>query len=245
MLETGEIDLGLVSLIDAARADTELTLLPDGMIASDGPTLTVRLFSSVPIESITRLHADTDSHTSIALARIILHEKFGIAPEIVPFDASEHRALREQTPGLAHEASIWPETVLLIGDKVVTDAPPRTMYPHALDLGETWKDMTGLPFVYATWMCHSARVEEPAIRLARALLDRQRRHNTMRLSWIAASRAPEHGWPRAKADAYLNETLTYEVTDDAKRATETFLTRAQDLGIIESPARVRWREPNG
>ena len=200
LLESGDVDVALVSLIDAARARTPLALLPEGAIASRGATLTVRLFSSVPIESITRLHADTDSHTSVALVRIILAERFHAHPKIVPFDAREHRLLREQSPAMKTEASIWPESLLLIGDKVVTDAPTANLYPHTLDLGSKWRETTGLPFVYATWMCASERADEPNVRLARELLDRQRRHNATRLGWIAACRAREHGWQRELAD---------------------------------------------
>ena len=64
MLDRDEIDVGLISLIDAARAGADLALLPVGMIGCDGPTLTVRLFSSVPLDQLTHIHADTDSHTS-------------------------------------------------------------------------------------------------------------------------------------------------------------------------------------
>jgi len=240
LLESGRLDVGLVSLIDAARSRVPLALLPEGAIASRGATLTVRLFSSVPIGSITRLHADTDSHTSVALVRIILDERFGVRPEIVPFDAREHRLLREQSPGMKSEASIWPESLLLIGDKVVTDAPPATLYPHTLDLGRTWRDMTGLPFVYATWMCSSERADDPRVRLARTLLDRQRRHNATRLGWIAARRSREHGWPRDLADTYLTEKLEFGVTDGSRLAVDAFLERAHGLGLADSISGVRW-----
>ena len=40
--------------------------------------------------------------------------------------------------------------MLLIGDKVVT-REPRGM-GFQLDLGAAWKELTGLPFVFAVWM---------------------------------------------------------------------------------------------
>src|SRR5262245_61000311 len=58
LLLKGSIDLGLVSLIDFARSPEPLLLIPAGMIGCDGPTLTVRMFSAVPIDRITVLHAD-------------------------------------------------------------------------------------------------------------------------------------------------------------------------------------------
>jgi chorismate dehydratase len=42
-----------------------------------------------------------------------------------------------------------PEAVLLIGDKVVD--PTRAGYAYEVDLGGAWRQMTGLPFVFAVW----------------------------------------------------------------------------------------------
>ena len=52
MLENGEADLGLASVIDAARASGTLTMLPVGMIGCDGHTLTVRVCSDVPMDRV-------------------------------------------------------------------------------------------------------------------------------------------------------------------------------------------------
>src|SRR5690349_21750253 len=93
MVAGGEADIGLVSLVDAARAETPLALVPAGMIGCDGPTLTVRVFSAVPFERVTALHADTDSHTSVALARVLLARVYGASPEVVDFDARERMPL--------------------------------------------------------------------------------------------------------------------------------------------------------
>src|SRR5205085_5859227 len=72
MVASGEADVGLCSLVDAVRSEVPLALVPAGMIGCDGPTLTVRLFSLVPLPDVRVLHADTDSHTSVALARLLL-----------------------------------------------------------------------------------------------------------------------------------------------------------------------------
>ena len=93
----------------------------------------VRIFSPVPLEKITTLACDPDSHTSVALAQIVLSELIGISPKLVDLrgdiapDAASH----------------------LIGDKVVTHAPENM--PHQLDLGAGWKQLTTMPFVFAVW----------------------------------------------------------------------------------------------
>lgn len=226
MVATGAADLGLCSVVDAVRSKVPLTMLPVGMIGCDGPTLTVRVFSRVPWKQITRLHADTDSHTSVALARLILSKAFGLSPEVVDFEASSR-----------HPGDPWPDTVLLIGDKVVTDPPPTHEFPHELDLGEAWKELTGLPFVYATWMCRTQDLamggpRSARIRHAALLLDRQRRHNNTRLGAIVEKHAPLAGWPPDLAGQYLGELLRFDVGERERQAVHRFFSDAHSLSLI-------------
>src|SRR3954462_8421594 len=130
-LREKRFDIALLPVIDYQRLDG-LKIVPSGGIGCDGPTLTVRIFSRVPIERIKTLACDTDSHTSVALAHLILANRFGLRPQF--HDLTAPRAN-------AHDA------VLLIGDKVVCDEPAG--YRYQLDLGQGWKEMTGLPFVFA------------------------------------------------------------------------------------------------
>src|SRR3982751_4674794 len=120
-LRDGRYDVALLPVIDYQRMDG-LRLLTSGGIGCDGPTLTVRIFSPVPIEQIHTLACDTDSHTSVALARVLLAEQYDLRPEFVPLNT-----LREgqAANGVAQ---------LLIGDKVVAQEPPRSLMPHQLDL---------------------------------------------------------------------------------------------------------------
>lgn len=227
MLAGGELDVALVSLADAARSEVPFAQIPVGMIGCDGPTLTVRLFSSVPLEAITTVHADTDSVTSVVLCQVLLSGLYGVRAQIRAFDARE----RVQTSGTGPE---WPETLLLIGDKVVNDSPPAVRYPHQLDLGEAWRKHTGLPFVYAMWMCRAAEVGSATVRTAAAVLDRQLRHNLARLDWIVNTRAPEHRWPTDLARQYLGGLLRYQVGERERQGAERFLEEAAALSLLPS-----------
>lgn len=227
LLLGGDIDLGLVSLIDAQRSPEPLAIFPVGMIGCDGPTLTVRLFSRRPIGELERVHVDSESHTSVALLRIVMRDRYGRAPEMMEFRA------RNGIDGAA-------EAYLVIGDKVVTRGPSGGAYAHTMDLGEAWKEMTGLPFVYAAWMSLASRAEEPGVRAAAILLDRQRRHNTMRTDWIAARRAEEHAWPTDLARTYLGERLRFDVDARAMEAIDRFFELAERHGVIGSQRPVEW-----
>lgn len=226
LLLNDRVDIGLTSLIDIARSSEPLAILPVGMIGCEGPTMTVRVFSGVPIDRITTLHADADSHTSVVLARVLLKELHGIEPEVIEYDA------RERAPGAGDDAAAaWPESLLLIGDKVVADCPPAVRYPHSLDLGEAWHRLTGLPFVYAAWACRADRAGSEAVRAAAALLDRTRRRNAMRLDQIVNDEAPAHDWPVDLARLYLGRLLRFDFDERAEAAVGAFLERARNVGV--------------
>lgn len=232
LVSSGRADVGLASTIDAALQD-DLAILPVGMIGCDGPTMTVRLYSTLPLDRLERVHADTESHTSVALCRILLDRLHDRRPEFVDFDARER--MGERGP------EEWPPAMLLIGDKVVTDSPPAVRYPHQLDLGEAWKMLTGLPFVYAAWVCRSKEADSPRIAAAAALLDRQLRHNLTRLDWIIESRAPEHHWPVDLARTYLGRLLRFRIGPREREAAELFVAEARRLGLAPN-AELRWAD---
>lgn len=223
MLEAGQIDIGLCSLVDFARASVPLAMIPVGIIGCEGPTLTVRVFSKVPAAEMKTLAADTDSHTSVALARLILRRMHGTDPAVVDFDAREH-----VTPGALDP---WPEAVLLIGDKVVRSSPPSVRYPHQIDLGQAWLELTGLPFVYAIWMCRAGDVDKPEIHEAAALLDRQRRRNISRLDWIVSTHARERDWPEDLAREYLGQRLRFSCGPREREGIARFLLLAAEEGL--------------
>ena len=54
LLEEDTVDLALCSSVDLIRSQTPLRIVPVGMLGCEGPTLTVRLFSSVPILTVHR-----------------------------------------------------------------------------------------------------------------------------------------------------------------------------------------------
>ena len=225
-----EVEVALCSSIDYQRTGEELIILPVGLLGCDGATLTVRLYCSVPIADITRVYCDTDSHTSIALMRILLKEIYDIQPQLIDYDAREHVADNKPID--------WPEAMLLIGDKVVTDSPPAIRYPHQLDLGAAWAEHTGLPFAFAVWMAKASADPQRLTTLAQ-VLDHQRRHNIERLDHIVHHRARPRNWPGDLAARYLKHNLAYEWNDRRRAGLELFYEKALAHGLIEQRRPIR------
>lgn len=211
-LVDGQADVALCPVIDFQVSPVELSIVPVGGIGSDGATHTVRVFSRRPIEEIEKVHTDSDSHTSVALLDVVLDALYGRRPELVKLG-------RRPREGTSH-----PEALLLIGDKVVHDEPGAESYPHQLDLGKAWKELTGLPFVFACWM---ARAERDLQDLPDVLAANWAR-NRNRIPEIADIHAD--GWPLDLARHYLENILRYDIGRRELESIELFWSRCHELG---------------
>ena len=187
-------------------------------------TLTVRIFSATPVDEIHTLACDTDSHTSVALARIVMARRFGLRPRIVNFDFHNGSKAGEE----------WNPTVakLLIGDKVVCQEPRGLS--HQLDLGEAWKQMTGLPFVFAAWMAR----QEVDLGSLPSELERAKRAGLNHVAEIIAQYALPRGWPADIARKYLTEYLQFDIGPRQLEAIRLFHNLAHEYGVIDHPPRV-------
>ena len=214
LLEAGQVDVALCSVVDLVRSSVPLSVVPVGMLGCQGPTLTVRLFSRRPLAELTRVLCDSDSHTSVRLIKVLFQALYGIEIETTVFDPRSDFEVSDA------------DAFLLIGDKVMNNSLPLEFHEHQLDLGEAWFTVTKLPFVFATWMCRSDLSEEQADRVRRIaiLLDRARRRNAHRLSELAFSEADRFNWDSpGMARQYLEELLRFEFTDQAREAMSRFL----------------------
>lgn len=143
-LVAGELDIGPISLVEYLRHADELVVLPDLAVGSDGPVLSVVLSTQVPIEEIRTVALGSTSRTSVLLARMMLEDRFGVRPEYVTMPPDVPMMLREA------------DAAVTIGDVAL-----RAYYEHeqggpdhqpvVLDLGQGWRDWTGLPMVFAIW----------------------------------------------------------------------------------------------
>jgi len=220
-LRTRRMDVALLPVIDYQRLEG-LRVIPASGIGCDGPTLTVRIFSRVPVQRIRVMACDTDSHTSVALARVILAEKHGISPQLI--DWASHAERRENRfPDV--------DAVLLIGDKVVCEEPRG--FVHQLDLGGEWRDLTGLPFVFAVWMTRrGVDVGDLPQRLEEA-----KRAGLTRVDDMIARFAVPRGWPADVARRYLCEYLKYDIGPRQLQAISLFHRLAGKHGMIPIPVR--------
>ncbi len=136
LLINNKIDIGLVPV--AIIPDLpEHHIISDYCIGCDGEVASVCLFSDVPLHEIETILLDYQSRTSVALLKILLKEHWNIAPHLVSATNDFEQDIKGTTAGL------------VIGDRALKQ---REHSAYIFDLGQVWKDMTGLPFVFAAWV---------------------------------------------------------------------------------------------
>ncbi len=214
-LNEGRFDVALLPVIDYQRLDAA-RVIPASGIGCDGPTLTVRVFSQTPFDKLTTLACDPDSHTSIALARIVLQKRYGVRPEFIKLSSASN------APG---------EGRLLIGDKVVCEEPAG--FEHQLDLGAAWKDLTGMPFVFAIWVARQG----VDLRDLPARLTRARQSGLKHVNDLIARHAVPRGWPAGLALQYLTVYLKYEIGEQQLAAIRLFHEMCAEAAIIPGPVK--------
>lgn len=212
-LRDNKIDAALVSVVEVLQTG-QYDLLDGIALASDGPVLSVLLAHRVPLDRVTVVYLDPASLTSASLVRVLLAER-GLHPEM--------RVL----PDYRLTGDL--EAVLLIGNRALD----FVYGPHThsvLDLGEAWRELTGLPFVYAGW---ALRRGIDQCRLSKLL--RQGHANGMaELDQIIAE------YPRYDAafrERYLRTCMKFELGDAEKAGLARFgeLLVKHGLGPVHQP----------
>ncbi len=136
-LERGVVDVGLVPIAEYLRGVGN-GIVEGIAIASDGAVRSVLLVSKVPPFQLETVAVDKGSRSSVLLLKILLTEVYGVSPILLPMEPQLDLMLERA------------DAALLIGDHALKAQPlPRW---QVLDLGQEWKAMTGLPFVFATWV---------------------------------------------------------------------------------------------
>jgi len=149
LMAAGRLDLSVVSSIEYARHPERYYILPDLSISCCGAVKSVLLLSRVPVD---RLNGKTilvtrESHTSVALLKILFSEHLGVEADLAAGCLGEAAA----------DGDI-PVAFLAIGDEALR-LGAGDLYPYRLDLGEVWHSWTGLPFVFALWVIQRESAE--------------------------------------------------------------------------------------
>lgn len=223
LLLDGQLDISPVSSIEYAAHADELLLLPKVSITADGAVDSIRLISNKPIAEVGSVALTGQSATSVVLLKILLEQNYGAAPEYSPFDDDSD----VMTSLEDHDA------VLLIGDQALRAyyQETRSSDTYSYDLGVEWKQLTGLPMVFALWAVRRSfyrerpdETEEVQDRLVYSIS-----YCAENRDEVVAAAAKVYPFSKEQLRSYF-EKLRYDLTDDYRRGLAEFYRRAMEIG---------------
>jgi predicted solute-binding protein len=206
-LAAGALDVALVSSFEYLR-NPIYRIIDDIAIASDGPVYSVVLAHREELTRVNEIALDPASETSVNLLRILLAKR-GLKPRLVARSTSS-------------------SAQLLIGDNAIRfrEAHPEFQF---WDLGEEWKRIVDLPFVYALWL---VRPEVTDVTIANDLRLR-RDENLRKIDNIISEQSqfdPEFCRP------YFRDNLRFTFGEREKAGLRKFAEACADLDLIpENP----------
>jgi chorismate dehydratase len=223
LLHRGAIDVGLIPSIEYLRGRVPYAIVPSLAVASDGPVVSVALYTRKDPHDLRSIALDTTSRTSVALTTVLAHRAYGVSPRLLSMSPDLDAMLAQA------------DAALIIGDKALFldhDAAGVTK----IDLGQAWKALTGLPFVYAFWAGRPGAAAPPDVAALQAARDRGREQ----LASVAREYYPDDPASRAVAERYLRDNIRH-VLDEAELAgLQAFYRYAAELGLANFDGQLRF-----
>jgi predicted solute-binding protein len=221
-LANGQLDVALVSSFEFLR-NPIYRIVDDVSISSDGPVYSVVVAHRDTVSDISEIELDPASTTAVNLLRCLLGE-LGLTPR-----------LTSSTPESAGSSPAR----LVIGDQAI-----RLRQTHAgefrfWDLGEQWKELTGLPFVFALWLIRPEVPDATSIaQCLRGLRDENLADIEVVVSEAAADAADtKQEITQQFLDRYYNEHLRFGFGTLEKEGLQTFADLCSKHGVLPKRAR--------
>jgi chorismate dehydratase len=223
-LVAGDLDIGPISQVEYLRHADELLLLPDLAVGSDGPVLSVNVVSTKPLAELDggRVALGSTSRTGVMLARLLLGERYGVWPEYFRCPPDLTQMLLEADAGV------------LIGDvalRALYDAPRKGL--TVTDLGQAWREWTGLPMVFAVWAVRRdfAAAHPGLVKEVHEAFLRSRDLCLAELDQVAEAAARWESFDAATLATYFR-TLDFSLGERQVAGLREFARRAAEIGEV-------------
>jgi chorismate dehydratase len=208
-LEKGTTDIGIVP-IAAISGIKNAEVFTNYCISADGPARTVILASECPPEEIKEIILDYQSRTSVMLIQVIAREFWKL-----------NVSFRKGAPGYEKTEIKGNTAAIVIGDKAFL---VENKYKYKYDLAEVWKKYTGLPFVFATWVCN-CKLEDKFI----SSFNEAMKFGLNHIPEAAATAVFNGQTSISNIEYYLKNNMSYVLDNRRREAMKLFLKMVREL----------------
>ncbi|MBS1773863.1 MAG: menaquinone biosynthesis protein [Bacteroidetes bacterium] len=197
-LSEGKIDVALLP-VAAIPTITGANIISDYGIAADGNVASVSVFSMVPMSEIKTVYLDYQSRTSVRLAQLLFEKLWKQDVAFKPAPENYIDYINGTTAGV------------IIGDRALKQ---RTNFEYVYDLADGWKELTGLPFVFAAWVANKELPET-----FKAAFNTANAEGLQHIDEVVA----ENPFPYYDLKTYYTENIHYMLDEQKKNGLELFL----------------------
>ncbi|MBW2095728.1 MAG: menaquinone biosynthesis protein [Deltaproteobacteria bacterium] len=220
-----KLDISPVSSISYATHFNDWFIIPGLSIASRGRVMSVLLVRRLPLEQLSgkRVVVSEESETSVELLRLCLQRKH-------VFPLIERGTV---TRSILDDPDV--SGGLVIGDLALGLAGENPVNQKT-DLGLSWKEWTGKPFVFALWAVRKQFAEkEPAlVSQVIAALNTSRNEGLKALPIITAQASRKLGIDRKVMETYFRG-LSYRLDPEHEDGLRLFFRLSQERGHLKGP----------
>jgi len=207
-LKFKQVQLALVPVAILNELDNYF-IESDYCIGADGKVDSVKLYSNVPYDQIESITLDYQSKSSIALTKVLCQHYWKIKP-----------LFENAKPGF--ESTLEGKKAnVVIGDRTFA---LNGKFAYEYDLAEMWKEMTGLPFVFAAWVS-TEKMDEKFITEFNSVL----KYGIENCEQAITDSQKELSIPNEKVLNYLTQNISYSLDEEKKKALNLFLNYVKIL----------------
>ncbi|HEX5111947.1 MAG TPA: MqnA/MqnD/SBP family protein, partial [Saprospiraceae bacterium] len=196
LFKQNEVDISLCP-VGALDEMGEFEIVGDYCIGADGPVNTVMLMSNIPLEEIETVRLDSHSRTSNLLVQIL---------------AKQH--WKKEWSYYDKENGMFPDANVMIGDKVFKE---KDNFQYHYDLAAAWKELTGLPMLFAVWIAKPGIPGEPVHQINESFeagMEFVKNGNNLLAPWQVV---------------YLTNSISYPLDDQKRKALTLFNSWKEQL----------------
>jgi chorismate dehydratase len=193
-----QADVGLVP-VATIPSISNANIVGDFGIAANGNVASVCIFSHVPVSEFTHIYLDYQSKTSVKLAQLIMKLHFKQNIVYLPADENYIQNIRGTVAGV------------IIGDRAMQQL---NNFKYVIDLATEWKNLTGLPFIFAAWISNK--------QLPESFIAKFNAANQLGLSYIDHVIA-ENPCDYYDLKRYYTENIQFKLDSNAQKGLALFL----------------------
>lgn len=230
LMEQNLLDISPVSTAAYAKNSRDWMMLPDLSVSCSGPVMSVRMACRRPVEGLDGkvVLLTRDSGTASALVRWWLRRN-----QVNPVYRTAWIRFPADVPAEADAA-------LVIGNAALSTAWEKE-FPYLYDLGEEWKKMENLPFVFAVWAVRRefAGKNRAGTVTVLDMLYKSRAAGMERIKEIASRVASNTSISRKSAELYFSR-LIYSLGKKELAGLSAFFSCLAEIGLVENKPEIHF-----